>query len=45
MRYIIPVALAAAGLLFFLGYLKAPPDTAFVISGLGKRRILIGKAG
>ena len=45
MRYIIPVALAAAVLLFFLGYLKAPPDTAFVISGLGKRRILIGKAG
>ena len=24
---------------------KAPPDTAFVISGLGRRRILIGKAG
>ena len=45
MRYIIPVALAAAVLLFFLGYLKAPPDTAFVISGLGRRRILIGKAG
>ena len=31
--------------MFFLGYIKAPPDTAFVISGLGKRRILIGKAG
>ena len=45
MRYIIPVVLAAAVLLFFLGYLKAPPDTAFVISGLGRRRILIGKAG
>ena len=45
MGYIIPVILAAAILLFFLGYLKAPPDTAFVISGLGKRRILIGKAG
>ena len=45
MRYIIPVLLGAAVLLFFLGYLKAPPDTAFVISGLGKRRILIGKAG
>ena len=28
-----------------LGYLKAPPDTAYIISGLGKRRILIGKAG
>ena len=45
MGYIIPIVLAAAVLLFFLGYLKAPPDTAFVISGLGKRRILIGKAG
>lgn len=34
--------------LFFVGvtgYLKAPPDTAYIISGLGKRRILIGKAG
>ncbi len=28
-----------------MGYLKAPPDTAFIISGLGRRRILIGKAG
>ena len=45
MQYIIPVILGAAVLLFFLGYLKAPPDTAYVISGLGKRRILIGKAG
>ncbi len=45
MGYIIPIILAAVVLLFFLGYLKAPPDTAFVISGLGKRRILIGKAG
>lgn len=31
--------------LFVLGYLKAPPDTAYIISGLGKKRILIGKAG
>jgi len=45
MGYVIPVILAAAVLLFFLGYLKAPPDTAYIISGLGKRRILIGKAG
>ncbi|MBQ6173925.1 MAG: flotillin family protein [Clostridia bacterium] len=38
---------AALLLILFLaaGYLKAPPDTAFIISGLGKRRILIGKAG
>ncbi len=32
-------------LMFFLGYLKAPPDTAYIISGLGRKRILIGKAG
>ena len=33
-------------LVFFMaGYLKAPPDTAYIISGLGKKRILIGKAG
>ncbi|MBR4502006.1 MAG: flotillin family protein [Clostridia bacterium] len=32
-------------ILFAMGYLKAPPDTAFIISGLGRRRILIGKAG
>ena len=27
------------------GYLKAPPDTAYIITGLGKKKILIGKAG
>lgn len=32
-------------ILLIAGYLKAPPDTAYIISGLGKRRILIGKAG
>ena len=32
-------------LFFAFGYLKAPPDTAYIISGLGKKRILIGKAG
>ncbi len=31
--------------LFFSGYVKAPPDTAYIISGLGKRRIYIGRAG
>ena len=31
--------------LLILGYLKAPPDTAYIISGLGKKRILIGRAG
>ncbi len=34
-----------AVVLLILGYLKAPPDTAYIISGLRKRRILIGKAG
>ena len=28
---------------FLAGYLKAPPDTAYIISGLGKRKILIGR--
>ena len=38
--------IAATGVfLFVAGYLKAPPDTAYIISGLGKKRILIGKAG
>ena len=31
--------------LLAMGYLKAPPDTAYIISGMSKRRILIGKAG
>jgi flotillin len=36
---------AIGGALFFaLGYRKAPPDCAFIISGLCKRT-LIGKAG
>ena len=39
------VLVALVVLFFVLGYIKAPPDTAFIISGLGKRRILIGKAG
>ena len=38
------VALLAI-LLLAMGYLKAPPDTAYIISGPGKRRILIGRAG
>ena len=46
-QYIIPIAVAAAILLiiFISGYLKAPPDTAYIITGLGKKRILIGRAG
>ena len=46
LKIILPIAIVAAVLLlFFLGYLKAPPDTAYIISGLGRKRILIGKAG
>ena len=38
--------LAALILLFLImGYLKAPPDTAYIISGPGRKRILIGRAG
>ena len=37
--------LAVGVFLLVAGYLKAPPDTAYIISGLGKKRILIGKAG
>ena len=32
-------------LLFIVSYIKAGPDTAIMVSGLGKRKILIGKAG
>ena len=48
MEGLIPVLVIIAALaiaLFFTGYFKAPPDTAYIISGLGKRRIRIGKAG
>lgn len=45
MKFIIPAAIVLLVLLFFMGYLKAPPDTAYIISGLGRKRILIGKAG
>ena len=45
------IGIVAAALLLFIiilfaaGYVKAAPDTAIIISGLGKRKILIGKAG
>ena len=42
---IILAVVAAVVIIFAAGYLKAPPDTAYIISGLGKKRILIGKAG
>lgn len=38
--------IALAALLLAAGYVKAPPDTAYIISGLRKTpRILIGRAG
>ena len=43
--YIILGAAVLFIVLFASGYLKAPPDTAYIISGLGKKRILIGRAG
>lgn len=42
---IIGVVVVLVILMFCLGYLKAPPDTAYIVSGLGRRRIFIGKAG
>ena len=39
------VAAVLLVLLFIAGYFKAPPDTAYIISGLGKKRIRIGGAG
>ena len=42
---IIVAIVAFIVLLIVAGYMKAPPDTAYIISGLGKRKILIGKAG
>ena len=46
MKWIIPgVIVLVVLLLLAAGYLKAPPDTAYIISGLSRKRILIGKAG
>lgn len=40
------LAIIALVIVFFItGYVKAAPDTAIIISGWGKRKILIGKAG
>ena len=40
------IAVVIIGVIIFAaGYVKAAPDTAIIISGLGKRKILIGKAG
>jgi flotillin len=40
------IAAAVVVLLFLMGYVKAPPDQAYIISGLKREsRILIGRAG
>ena len=41
----ISVAIVLLVALVLIGYVKAPPDTAYMISGFRKPRILIGKAG
>ena len=44
--YFIAAAIVTVIILFCLGYVKAPPDQAYVISGMRKKpRILIGRAG
>ena len=47
MQYLIIAGIVVAVLLLIvlIGYVKAPPDTAYMISGFRKPRILIGKAG
>ena len=40
---VVPIGVIIA--LILIGYVKAPPDTAYMISGFRKPRILIGKAG
>ena len=47
LEIIIPCIVGLVGIGVILGvagYVKAPPDTAFIVSGLKKRRIIIGKA-
>ena len=47
MEYVIGIgiALLVMILITIVGYVKSPPDTAYIISGFRKPRILIGKAG
>ena len=47
MEYVIIAAAVVVFLIIIvaIGYVKAPPDTAYMISGFRKPRILIGKAG
>lgn len=46
--FILPIVaiLVLIVLIFITGYVKASPDTAYIISGLRKKpKVLIGKAG
>ncbi|MGM9603282.1 MAG: flotillin family protein, partial [Faecousia sp.] len=47
MNFLIGLGIVAAAIVALLavGYVKSPPDTAYIISGFRKPRILIGKAG
>ena len=42
--FFVAVAILAA-IILIGGYLKAPPDQAYIISGMGKKRVLVGRAG
>ena len=50
-QYALPIGIGIAVLIFIIvivlsGYVKAPPDVAFIISGpRKKKKILIGRAG
>ena len=50
-EYALPIGIGIAVLIFVIviilsGYVKAPPDVAFIISGpRKKKKILIGRAG
>ena len=39
------IVLAVFILILLISYVKAPPDTAFIITGPFRQRVLIGKAG
>ena len=43
--FIIGAVIIVLLIIFFASYVKAAPDTAIIVSGMGKRKILIGKAG
>ena len=46
MSPLVTILLVGLAIFFGLGYVKAPPDTAIIISGIRRKpRVLIGKAG